>query len=393
MPPVTLIGRVAAASAHHGLAHELVHRRLLVEHEQRSEAVGGQLGEPVLALADDHPRQRGLLGDHRLDPLLDGAGAEELAHLDGAPLPDAERPVGGLVLHGRVPPAVQVHHVVGRREREPGAARLEREQHDRRALARLEPRHHLVAPLLRGAPVQERDVGVEPGRQVRHQQMAELGELGEAQHPVALGQDLGEDLLEAHDLARAAPDRGAVVQELGRVVADLLELGHRGEHVAPALDALRVLDLLHHVVDDRAVERGLLGREPVVLRDLDLLGQVVDDRRVGLDPAQQVGPGDRAQPRRRLVAAVPLDRHRVALAEAVGRAQQPGVEHVHHRPELRQAVLHRGAGERDPVLGVRSGAPPAPRDARLFLTAWASSSTSRRHAIAASSSTSRVAVA
>ena len=116
------------------------------------------------------------------------------------------------------------------------------------------------------APVQERDVGVEPGRQVRHQQMPELGELREAQHPVALGQDLGEDLLEAHDLAGAPPDRGAVVQELGRVVADLLELGHRGEHVAPALDALRVLDLLHHVVDDRAVERGLLRREPVVLR-------------------------------------------------------------------------------------------------------------------------------
>ena len=73
------------------------------------------------------------------------------------------------------------------------------------------------------------------------------------------------------------------MQQLGRVVADLLELGHRGEHVAAALDALRVLDLLHHVVDDRAVERGLLAGEPVVLRDLDLLGQVVDDRGIGLD--------------------------------------------------------------------------------------------------------------
>ena len=74
-------------------------------------------------------------------------------------------------------------------------------------VARLEPRDHLVAALLRGAAVQERDVGVEAGRQVRHEQVPELGELGEAQHPVALGQDLGEDLLQADDLAGAPADR------------------------------------------------------------------------------------------------------------------------------------------------------------------------------------------
>jgi hypothetical protein len=141
------------------------------------------------------------------------------------------------------------------------------------------------------------------------------------------------------------------VQQLRGVVADLLELGHRRQHVAAPLDALAVLDLLHHVVDDRLVQRGLLAGEPVVLGDLDLLGQVVDDRRVGLDAAEQVRAGDAAQEGGGLGVAVPLDGDRVAGAEAVGGAQQPGVEHVHDRPQLGEPVLDRGAGERHPVLG------------------------------------------
>ena len=209
--------------------------------------------------------------------------------------------------------------------------------------------HHLVAPLLRGAAVQVGDVAAEARGQVRHQQLGELGELGEAQHPVALGEDLLQDLLEPDDLARPAADGRAIVQQLRRVVAHLLELGHRGQHVAAALDALGVLDLLHHVVDDGLVQRGLLGGELAVLLDLDLLGQVVDDRRVGLDPAQDVGPGDRAQPLGRLGLPVPFDRDRVAGAEPLRGAEQAGVEEVHDRPQLGEPVLHRGPGQRDPV--------------------------------------------
>jgi hypothetical protein len=54
--------------------------------------------------------------------------------------------------------------------------------------------------------VQERDVGVEAGREVRHEKVAELGELREAQHPVALVEDLGEDLLQPDDLAGSVAD-------------------------------------------------------------------------------------------------------------------------------------------------------------------------------------------
>ena len=72
------------------------------------------------------------------------------------------------------------------------------------------------------------------------------------------------------------------MQQLRRMVAHLLELGHRGEHVAAPLDPFGVLDLVHHVGDNGLIQRGLLGGELTVLLVLDLLRQVVDDRRVGL---------------------------------------------------------------------------------------------------------------
>jgi hypothetical protein len=42
-----------------------------------------------------------------------------------------------------------------------------------------------------------------------------------------------------------------VVQQLRRMVADLLKLGHRRENVAPSRYSVGVLDLLHHVVAHR----------------------------------------------------------------------------------------------------------------------------------------------
>src|SRR5207344_2208543 len=97
----------------------------------------------------------------------------------------------------------------------------------------LEALDDLLAPPPGDAAVQERDLRIEPGRQVRDEQVPELGELGEAQGAVALR----EDLLQPYDLSRAAADRRAVMQQQRRVVADLLELRHRRQHVATAGDA------------------------------------------------------------------------------------------------------------------------------------------------------------
>ena len=54
-----------------------------------------------------------------------------------------------------------------------------------------------------GAAVQEQHLAPEPLLQVASEQVPELGELGEAQRPVALGERLLEDLLEPGELARA----------------------------------------------------------------------------------------------------------------------------------------------------------------------------------------------
>ena len=71
-----------------------------------------------------------LAGHDLLDPLVDGAGAHQPVRHDGAGLADAPRPVAGLVLDRRVPPAVVEHDVAGGGEVEAGAAGLER-QHQR----------------------------------------------------------------------------------------------------------------------------------------------------------------------------------------------------------------------------------------------------------------------
>jgi hypothetical protein len=66
-------------------------------------------------------------------------------HLDVLRLADAEGAVHGLVLDRRVPPAVEEEHVVGGRQVQAGAARLERQDEDEPVvLARLETLDHPI---------------------------------------------------------------------------------------------------------------------------------------------------------------------------------------------------------------------------------------------------------
>ena len=82
---------------------------------------------------------------------------------------------------------------------------------------------------------------------------------------------------------------------------------------------------------------------------------LVDDRRVGLDPAQQVRAGDRAQPLRGLGFAVAFDGHGVPGPEPLGGAEDAGVEDVHDRPQVRDAVLHRCTGQHQAPRSVCCG--------------------------------------
>src|ERR1700722_2852095 len=98
--------------------------RLGRQDERLAQGGGGQPGEPALAGADDLLGQCLLLLDHRVDPLLQGADADELAYLDVAALPDAERPVVGRGLYRGLPPPVDGDDGGRRGQVEPGAARL-----------------------------------------------------------------------------------------------------------------------------------------------------------------------------------------------------------------------------------------------------------------------------
>ena len=81
------------------------------------------------------------------------------------------------------------------------------------------------------------------------------------------------------------------------MIADLLELGHRRQHQAPALNALLGrLDPGQHVRDGGLVERRLLGGQVAPDLHLLLLRQVGDDRLVGLDPAQDEWAGQPPEP-------------------------------------------------------------------------------------------------
>ena len=163
----------------------------------------------MLAAAHDRFGQRLLALDDVVDALFQRPCHDELVHLHVAPLADAERPVGRLVLHGRVPPAVKVEDVVGARQVEAGAACPQAEHKDRRAIVALEGLHHLVALRSRRAAVQEQHLGAQAVAQMTLQQRAHLHELREDQGMVAyrerLFQHFGQDASACRCGAAAAP--------------------------------------------------------------------------------------------------------------------------------------------------------------------------------------------
>ena len=81
-----------------------------VQGYQPQELAVVELGEPDLVRPlEELPRELLLLFQHGVDALLHRTPAHELVHQHPAGLADPEGPVGGLVLHGRVPPTVEVN--------------------------------------------------------------------------------------------------------------------------------------------------------------------------------------------------------------------------------------------------------------------------------------------
>ena len=127
------------------------------------------------------------------------------------------------------------------------------------------------------------------------------------------------------------------------MVADLLEPHELGQHDAPPLDAVDRFELLGQVAHRLLVEGRLLAAQVAVGRHLGLVGQVGDHPLVGLQPAEDVGPDERAQ---RLIGRSGLQLLDEA-GEGLGSAEQAGVQEIEERPEVGEAILDRRAGHGD----------------------------------------------
>src|SRR5665213_1637451 len=139
-------------------------------------------------------------------------------YLDRTVLANPMRPVGSLVLDGRVPPAVVVHDVRGPRQVEPDTTDLQRQQQHRR-FAGLERLDHVCASLRTDLAVEEESRHAEVLEPGLHEGEA-LDELAEDQDGLALGHDDVDQLLERCKLARAPCERTRLMYILRRVVAD-----------------------------------------------------------------------------------------------------------------------------------------------------------------------------
>ena len=125
------------------------------------------------------------------------------------------------------------------------------------------------------------------------QQVPPLGELGEQQRPIARLDHLLEDFLQALQLGAAAGEAGLhplFLQGQGRVVADLLQSGEQGQHLAMLLAQRCPRDRIQAFVNSSVVELLLLGAQTHPFPQFHLFRQVRDDRAIGLQATQDEGP-------------------------------------------------------------------------------------------------------
>jgi hypothetical protein len=120
---------------------------LVAKGEEVLEFRSGQLGQPVLASADDRTGDLALGFDDLVELLLDRSDADKLVNLNVLFLPDSEGTFCCLVLDRGTSPPVEMEDMVGGRVVQPCPIGLERKDEETRliAAARLKAIHHPVA--------------------------------------------------------------------------------------------------------------------------------------------------------------------------------------------------------------------------------------------------------
>ena len=272
------------------------------------------------------------------DLLLDGALRDHAVDHDLLGLPDPVGAVHGLVLGGGVPPRVQEEAVVGLREVDAEAAGLKAHQEHRGlpAAERVEGRGAVP-----GAAVQ---VGVgDPGLvQPPGHDLEEARELAEHQGAVALLQQLGELLEEDVQLGGG---RGGLGVHQGGVQGEHAQRGEGLEdrEAVPVEVAQQPQDLGTLALQPAVVRGAVLGVEPHGQHVLELGWQLQVHVRLGA--AQHERPHAGAQPGQGVRVHRAFDGPLVVLGEALLGREQPRCGQGQQRPQLREAVLHGGAGD------------------------------------------------
>ena len=117
-----------------------------VQRDELQEFVILHLGQPSLAAAYEN-----LIGDrlfpseHLVDLFFDRSAADKLVNQDVAFLADPKRAIRRLILHRRIPPAIEVDHVRSGCQVQPRPARFDGDHKEGRAVLLLELADQLLA--------------------------------------------------------------------------------------------------------------------------------------------------------------------------------------------------------------------------------------------------------
>ena len=181
-------------------------------------------------------------------------------------------------------------------------------------------------------------------------------------HRAVLGDHRGQQLVDQVELLRATSEpRVGLLEEVRRVVADLLEPGEQLEHQPAAGVLVGALDPLHHVAHERLVEHHLLAGEPAA-GGRSRSWPAARERSRGRPCGGAAGTG-RSGPRTDRPCSGG-DRTRSGRPRPCGRRcgcpADPGMRPVEDRPQLGQVVLDRGARSARPSLGRSACAGPWP---------------------------------
>ncbi len=116
----------------------------------------------------------------------------------------------------------------------------------------------------------------------------------------------------------------------------------------PALDPFAGFDFGERSLHPLLIEIRLLLGQGTEHRHFLFVGQVGGNVAIGFQATQDEGLDERSQGLQGRAIPIALDWHGEPTLEEVLRPQITGVEKVNNRPQFRQPVFHRGAGECNP---------------------------------------------